>query len=125
MIEFAIQILGELFVQTIGHALVELGFHSLAEPLRRSPSPLLSAIGFITFGAICGGLSLIAFSLHFMSPPWRILNLIVTPLVVGGMMSLMGNWRASQGGNLIRFNQFVYGYLFALSFAMIRFLFAS
>jgi hypothetical protein len=125
MIELIVQIFGEFVIQAMGEALIELGFHSLAEPFRKPPNPWLAALGYMIFGAVFGGLSLLVVSSHFVPQPWRILNLILTPIAVGGMMSLMGSWRARRGDALVRIDRFTYGYLFALSFALIRFIFAS
>ena len=125
MIELVFQILAEFILQVLGEALVELGFHSLAEPFRKPPNPWLAAFGYLIFGAVFGGLSLLILSTHFVIEPWRILNLIVTPIAVGGVMSLMGCWRTRRGDDFWRIDRFVYGYLFALSFALIRFFFAS
>jgi hypothetical protein len=125
MIELVFQLLAEFILQVLGEALVELGFHSLAEPFSKPPNPWLAAIGYLIFGAIFGGLSLLVMSSHFVAQPWRILNLIVTPIAVGGVMSLMGSWRTRHGDDFWRIDRFAYGYLFALSFALIRFFFAS
>ncbi len=125
MIELVFQLLAEFILQVLGEALVELGFHSLAEPFRKPPNPWLAAFGYLIFGAVFGGLSLLILSTHFVTEPWRILNLIVTPIAVGGVMSLMGCWRTRRGDDFWRIDRFVYGYLFALSFALIRFFFAT
>ena len=125
MLEFLFEILAEIILQTLGEALVELGFHSLAEPFRKPPNPWLAAIGYGLFGAILGGLSLLLFSAHFVSEGWRIANLILTPVVVGMLMSAMGYWRARRGQAVLRIDRFAYGYLFALTFALVRFWFAA
>jgi hypothetical protein len=125
MIELILQFFGEFILQVIGEALLEMGFHSVAEPFRKPPNPWLAAMGYMIFGAVFGGLSLLLFSSLFVAQPWRFLNLIATPIAVGGVMSLMGSWRARRGDDLIRIDRFAYGYLFALAFAMVRFFFAS
>lgn len=125
MIEFLFETLGEFLLQAVGEALLELGFHSLAEPFRRPPKPWLAAIGYALFGAAFGGLSLWVFSNNLVPPPWRVANLVVTPLAVGGLMVLMGLWRARRGQPILRIDRFFYGYLFALSLALVRFFFAA
>lgn len=62
MLEFIFEVVGEFLLQVLGEALVELGFHSLGEPFRRPPNPWLASLGYPLFGAILGGLSLLAFS---------------------------------------------------------------
>ncbi len=125
MIEFLFEALGEFLLQAVGEALLELGCHSLAEPFRRPPKPWLAAIGYALFGTAFGGLSLLVFSGNLVPPPWRVVNLVVTPLAVGGLMVLMGMWRARRGQPILRIDRFFYGYLFALSLALVRFFFAA
>lgn len=126
MLQIAVEILGEFLIQAIGEALMELGLHSLAEPFRRPPNPWLAALGYALFGAIFGGLSLLIFSQHFPQDGYaRWLNLLLTPLAVGGVMVLMGTWRTRRGKERLRINRFFYGYLFALAFAVVRWAFAQ
>lgn len=124
MLELVLEVLGEFLVQVIGEALLELGLHSLTEPFRKLPNPWVAALGYTIFGAIFGGLSLLAFPTNLVPQPWRVLNLILTPLAVGGTMVLMGIWREKRGQPVLRIDRFAYGYLFALSLALMRFQFA-
>ena len=125
MLEFVFELLGEFLLQVVGEALIELGLHSLVEPFRRSPNLWLAAIGYTFFGAILGLLSLFVFPNNLVPHPWRVANLVVTPIAVGGVMVIMGAWRARHGQPVLRIDRFAYGYLFALSIALVRFFFAS
>lgn len=125
MLEIIIEFLGEFLLQAIGEALIELGLHSLAEPLRQPPEPWLAALGYTIFGALFGGLSLLVFPSNLVPRPWRILNLLATPIAVGSIMTFMGAWRSRRGQSVLRIDHFAYGYVFALSFAVVRFLFAT
>lgn len=88
MLELLLQLLGEFLLQAIGEALVEFGLHSLAEPFRSPPNPWLAAIGYGLFGAIFGGLSLLAFPVHLTpAGPLRMANLVLTPIGVGVLMA--------------------------------------
>jgi len=126
MLEFLLQALGEFLLQVLGEALLELGFHSLAEPFRRPPNPWMAALGYALFGAILGGLSLLVFP-HHLTPAGlaRIANLVLTPIAVGLCMVAMGAWRARRGDPVLRIDRFSYGYLFALTLALVRFNFAQ
>lgn len=126
MLEILLQLVGEFLLQVIGEALVEIGLHSLSEPFRRPPNPLLAAIGYAIFGAVFGGLSLLIFPTH-LTPDGalRIANLLLTPLAVGGIMAAMGAWRARRGDAIFRLDRFSYGFLFALALAAVRFEFAA
>ena len=124
MIELILEFVGEFLLQVLGEALAELGLRSLAAPFRRPPNPWLAAIGYTIFGALFGELSLLVFPNNFVPGAWRVVNLIVTPLAVGGVMMAVGAWRARRGESLLRIDRFAYGYLFALSLGLIRFFFA-
>jgi hypothetical protein len=125
MIEFIVQIIGEFIIQLIGEALFALGYRSLSEPFSKQPNPWLAALGFGLFGTILGGISLLVLpsNLTHIGMP-RVANLVVTPLLVGLCMSIIGGWRAKRGGLVLPIDRFWYGYLFALTVALIRFRFA-
>ncbi|MBM3845088.1 MAG: hypothetical protein FJ405_02220 [Verrucomicrobia bacterium] len=125
MFEILLGIIWEALLQIVLEALPELGLHSVAEPFRRTPNPWLAALGYALFGAIAGGLSPLAFPSHLVgSEGIRIANLIITPIAVGLVMCAMGVWRARRGQQTIRIDTFTYGYLFALTLVIVRFVFA-
>lgn len=126
MIEFLLEVVGEFLLQVILETLAELGLHSIAEPFRKPPNPWFAAVGYAIFGAAAGGLSLLVLSNHLVvGGGWRIANLIVTPVAAGLMMCAMGAWRARRGQSLLRIDRFAYGYLFALTLALVRYFFAA
>lgn len=55
----------------------------------------------------------------------RVANAALSPIVAGLSMAALGAWRAKRGQAVLRIDKFSYGYLFALSFALVRFWFAS
>ena len=105
MLEFIFEVLGEFLLQVFGEALIEIGFHSLAEPFRRPANPWLAAIGYALFGAILGGISLLAFPNNLVPAAWRVANLVATPMAVGGIMAVMGVWRARRGQRVLRIDR--------------------
>ena len=125
MLEFLFEILGEFLLQAVGEALLEIGLHALAAPFKRAPNPWLAALGYLLFGAVLGGLSLLLFPHYLVAGPWRVLNLFLTPFAVGGLMVAMGHWRARHGEEVLRINRFVYGFLFAAALALVRYVFAA
>ena len=126
MLEFIFQILGEILVQAIAEALVELGLHSLAEPFRKPPNPWLAAVGYAIFGATAGGISIWLFPSNFVvGEVLRLVNLVVTPVAIGLLMCLMGTWRTRRGNSVLRIDRFSYGFLFAFSLALVRFWFTK
>ena len=125
MLELIFSFIGEFIVQLVAELLVELGLHSMAEPFRREPNPWLAALAYAALGAIVGGLSLLVFPSHFVPAAWRIANLVVTPLAAGGAMAIVGAWRARRGEALWRIDKFAYGFLFAFTLALVRYVFAG
>ena len=121
MFEVLFEILCEFLLQLLGEALFEVGLHALSEPFRRSPNPWLACIGYILFGTIVGGISVLVVPTHGVHVrAWRLANLVITPVAVGLCMSALGAWRAKRDQSVLRIDRFGYGYLFALSFALIR-----
>jgi hypothetical protein len=122
---FAIlQFLCEAGVQILFEGLFELGVHESKKSKRRPKplSPFLAAVFYIFAGALAGWLSIIFFPTLFISSyNAQIIGLIVTPILAGGFMVLIGAWRHKHGQELIRLDKFAYGFLFALSMALVRF----
>jgi hypothetical protein len=125
MFEFIIEIIGEFLLQVVVESLVELGFHAVTEPFRRAPNPWLAGFGYTLFGLIAGGISLWVFPMHLAGKGLRLANLLLTPIAVGLLMNAMGAWRARNNQAVLRIDRFAWGYLFALSFALIRYWFAQ
>lgn len=125
MIEIVFEVIGEFLLQIVVETLVELGFHSLAEPFRKPPNPWLAGMGYAIFGAIAGGVSIFLFPSYLVEGALKIVNLVMTPVAVGLLMCVLGRWRSNRGDDVLRIDRFAYGYLFALSFALIRFWFAK
>lgn len=121
MIELILEVVGEFLLQVVGEALLEFGLHALAKPFRRRPNPWVAALGYAMLGAALGSLSLLLFPANLVPRPWRILNLIATPVAVGAIMALLGTWRARRGQPVLRLDRFACGYVFALSLALVRF----
>ena len=126
MFEAFFEVLGELLIQVSIEILVELGLHSFKAPFERRPNPWLAAIGYVLFGAILGGTSLLIFPTHLTpAGPWRVVNLVLSPVAAGLIMTVFGAWRLRHGEIVFRIDRFSYGYLFALSLALTRYQFAA
>lgn len=123
VLEVLLQFLGEIVVQALFELAVELGFHSLADTFRRPRNPVLSTIGFGLWGLVAGAISLWIFPRsHIHNPLFRELNLIVTPAVVGLLMTLIGRIRLRIGQSVLRIDRFGYAFVFAFSMALVRFI---
>ncbi len=121
---FLLEALFEIFAQVIFEMLAEVGLRSLAEPFRRPQqiNPFLAGIGYLLYGAIVGGLSLLLPRM-FVAPWWlRLLNLVVTPVICGFIMGKLGQIRERRGDKPMRIDTFTYGYIFALAMAVVRYI---
>ncbi|UXC90145.1 MULTISPECIES: hypothetical protein [unclassified Sphingobium] len=124
--ELLFQFLGELLLQAIFEALFELGLHSLADTLKRPKNPVLSTFGFILWGGIAGGISLLIFPTSpIVNPLLRKINLIATPICAGALMAMVGRTRSKRGQSLVRVDRFGYAFIFAFAMALVRFIWAA
>ena len=120
--------IGEIFLEIIlplfSEVLSEVSLRGITEPFKRNEeiNPVLAVMGYILFGALVGLLSLLIPKM-FEIPYWmRIMNLVVTPIICGLVMMKIGQIREKRGDRLIRLDTFLYGYLFALAMAVVRFI---
>lgn len=96
-----------------------------AKPPAREVSPALAVVGYAALGAVVGAISLWPFPHSFIGPyPARLANLVVTPVIAGALMSLIGERRQRRGEPLIRLDRFAYGVVFAFAMSLVRFLWA-
>lgn len=76
-------------------------------------------------GAVAGGLSLIVFRDHFItSEVVKNLNVLVTPVLIGWLLSRVGTSKKAKGRPLYELETFWRGWGFAFTFATARLLFA-
>lgn len=124
--EILLQFFGELFLQAIFEMLFELGLHSLSDMLKRPKNPILSIFGFMLWGAIAGGISLFFVPRSLIGNPLlRKVNLFVTPILAGALMTIIGRVRSKRSQNLVRLDQFGYAFVFAFSMGLVRFIWAA
>jgi hypothetical protein len=121
---FLIEIIGEGLFQL----LVELGVRSLGSNLgiSKPEKPILSLLGYILLATAGAFISIAIFKNHFIkNETLRIVNLIIAPIILGLMMKFRGKKLEHKNINTIRLDSFWYGYVFALTFALIRLLFSE
>jgi hypothetical protein len=83
---------------------------------------MVGVIGYGLLGLMFGAMSLLVFRTPLIAiGAWRLLNLLVTPIAAGMVMAVLGAWKKRQGKMVFRIDRFSYGYLFALSFALVRY----
>ena len=120
----------EIFIQLFGELLIEMGIRAIFDPpsatteRREKQSPWLAGLGYILLGLMVGAISVKVLPQGvFHSRELRFANLLVTPLVAGLVMALIGRWRRRHEQPTIGLESFFYGYLFALSMASMRYFF--
>lgn len=124
--EILLEFLGEILVQVGFEFLAELGARSVADTLKKLKNPVLSGIGFILWGAMAGGISLLILPKSMISNlVFRQINVLLTPLVAGGVMMLIGRQRGKRGQSLVRLDRFGYAFAFALAMAVVRYIWAE
>ncbi len=126
--EFIFSIFGELLLQIIVEVLIELGFNGVASTIqnRKERSPLLAFIGYCIIGGLAGALSLwIVPHQVIESETFALLNLFITPIIAGLLMSYIGYLRKRRGKDIIRLDSFIYGFTFAFSMALVRYYFGA
>jgi len=126
LFEIVLQFVGEILIQLFAEVLAELGLHSLSDTFKRRRNPMLSTIGFILWGAVAGGISLLILPASpIRNPDLRVINLIVTPVAAGLVMTLIGRMRDRKGQDLVRLDRFGYAFIFAFAMALVRFIWVA
>ena len=125
LIELLVEIFGELLLQLLFEGLAEVGLHVFRKPGGDAAdrSAWLRALGYVLLGALAGGLSLWLYPQSFIqSSAGRLGNLLLAPVAMGLCMAIMGAWRKKRGQQTLGIDHFAYGYVFALSMSLVRFL---
>jgi hypothetical protein len=122
--ELILGLIVEVILPLIGEISFEILLRCLGEPFvsRERRSAVAAGVGYFLIGLILGGFSVLVFPRSFVrSERFHGINLLITPLVAGLVMSAIGRWRLRQGKTLLRLDSFVYGFLFAFAMALVRF----
>ena len=128
--EILFQIIFEVVLEVVAQVLVELGFESLVEPFKEKVerNPILAAFGYILFGLILGGLSLLVLPEPIIkNQAVKVLNFALSPILVGFSLCLF-SWileRRTLGERFFKLEKFIFGGVFALSYSLVRFFFTN
>jgi hypothetical protein len=131
--EFLFELLlafGELFLEVLfefaGEALLDLALRAIAKffETSRFASPVLASVGYTLLGGLTGALSLFIFP-HPLVHPSRLhgISLLVSPILTGLVMSLIGSMLRRQGKKVVQIESFGYGFAFAFGMALVRYFF--
>lgn len=113
------QILFELIFQFLFEAFGDVAWRQWPEPARAALKALLAAV----FAAVLGLLSTLLFPEPFITArPLAIAYLILGPLLIGWIMARLGRALELKNKRRSSLERFGYGWLFAFSFTLARFL---
>ena len=118
----------EFLLELVFSLLAELGFRSLRETTvnREDRNPILAGIGYGLLGSIAGFLSLLIFPSAFArSENFHGINLFISPVLTGLAMAGFGWVLERSGKRRLRLDSFVYGFIFAMPMALVRFYFTD
>jgi hypothetical protein len=118
--ELLFEVLFQLFLESIV-ALITRSIQNLFEESGPA-SPVLAAIGYLLLGAGLGLASVFVFPHHIFRPSrFHGVSLLISPLVTGLIMSQVGTLLHRKGKETVRIESFAYGFMFALGWAVVRF----
>jgi len=120
---FLLELVGQVFFELFA----ELGLRSIGNALgfSKPKNRYLSFLGYIIIASLGAMVSILIFKEHFIkNEAMRIANLILTPIVLGIIMKYRGKKLELNNVSSIRLDSFWYGYVFALTFALVRFFYA-
>jgi hypothetical protein len=122
------ELLGEFLLDLAVAALSDLALRAIAKVFEtfRFENTLLASISYALLGASAGGLSLLIFP-HRLVHSSRLhgINLLLSPILTGLAMSLIGSMLSRYGQKVTRIESFRYGFAVAFGIALVRFLFVS
>jgi hypothetical protein len=131
MLEAILEILAEIFLEAAFEFTVEFlgslvlrGIEAVFD-ISELKNPLLACLGYVFLGGMVGGLSLLLFP-HPLVHRSRVpgLSLIVSPVLAGLGMSVVGSSRRKRNKKVTQIESFGYGFAFAFGIAVVRFFFA-
>lgn len=116
--EILFEILLQIIVELLAEGLSRKEIHKSTALL----SPAISMLGYLFLGMMAGGISLLFFPESFLqNATLRAINLIIAPVVIGGIMCFIGRLRIKKGQKTVRLDTFSYAFLFAFGMAAARF----
>jgi hypothetical protein len=125
--ELLFEIFGEVLLQVVFEALAQAGVHVVRNPDKpaKVQNRWVLAAGYCLYGAIGGGVSLLISPQGLLHhPALRVGYLIIAPVAIGALLAAIARWRSKRGRPVLDIDRFGNGWLFAFTFAFIRFTFA-
>jgi hypothetical protein len=122
MVEIVLQILFEL----LGELLLMFGVESVVAPFQpaKASNRILSFSGLFIL-AVASSLIFSLFAPNRLLPPIRFTgaSLVISPLLVGAVMQIFGQWRAERGKSVTHLATFWGGAFYSFFFSLTRLVF--
>ncbi len=125
---FLLGIILDSLLEVAGEAILALLVRAIGRLLGRlaNLNQFLAGAGFALLGIGAGFLSLVCLPHPLVhSSRFHGISLLISPIITGFVMSLVGRTVRSRGRNSLRIESFGYGFIFALGMAVIRLHFAK
>lgn len=122
------ELLLEVFFQVVVEATVAQVVRFVRNGLWESNAinPLLAAVGYFLLGIAFGIVSLRVYPHPLFHPSkFHGISLLISPVITGFVMSLVGAVLRRKGKQAVRIESFGYGFTFALGLAIIRFIYVN
>jgi len=127
--EIIFELLAQFVFEIVLQLIFELGGSGIVSLFRKDGAtlnPWLAICGYFLMGAIAGGISIWLIPMHLLkSPVLQTLNLAITPIVLGFIFEALGRWKTNHDKPRYAVDRFSYGFTFALTMGLIRYLFAA
>ncbi len=128
ILELLFEFFGEFVLQFVFEALTQIGvriFRNSNHPVRQ-PSAWFTALFYALVGALGGWLSLLVMPHYLLATTQlRLGYLVLAPIGAAAAIAGIGLLKARQGKREVGIDKFIYGYIFALAFALVRHYFAT
>lgn len=115
--------ISQLIFEVVGQAIVEFIVDAFWRTMPPGGKVVLKVLLCAGFAALLGFLSSIPFPDPFIeSEAGRIAYLVIVPVALGEGMAMIGRFMSARGRNRTSLESFGFGWLFAFSFALVRFI---
>lgn len=120
-----LELFGEFLLQIVFEVIADCLGHGIRKKQKKPVSPVIAIIGWTLLGVAAGGISLYFLPESVIrDTTLRLVNLFLTPLIIGCLMDLFGRYRRRHEKESVRMESFGYAFLFAFAMALVRYFWA-
>jgi hypothetical protein len=124
ILELVFEIFGEFLLQLLIEFITEVGVRRLFVDRwsGRRPAPIARFFAYVLLGTVLGFVTVAVLPQHLLrTDTARILNFVLTPVLIGFAMVWLGKWRSRRDQPLIGLDRFWCGWGFAFALAGVRY----